>query len=261
MKLVDGGRGVGGRCRCGGGVPTTTLVLLLLALAVAGAAATGAPSASLEIVLGYDDAQGMLGQGARVRSSWVWGGAGRPRPSPRAAAATTNNAHPTCPLVKTHTHQPTSLFDPADARLVRGRELAGARVRVRAAAGGRVFRLLQPSARLACSPECGRVTIASVDDNREWVLPEEEGLVVRRLEGEGSSPASCGGAAVAGFPWSGGEGTTTLLHALILRAEATNASTTKPSQSLIPRAAALLLFLGLNVAAAAVSSSSSLSPR
>lgn len=134
-------------------------------------------------------------------------------------------------------------------------------VAVRPGDDARVFRLLQPSARLACSPECGRVTIASVDDNREWVLPEEEGLVVRRLEGEGSSPASCGGAAVAGFPWSGGEGTTTLLHALILRAEATNASTTKPSQSLIPRAAALLLFLGLNVAAAAVSSSSSLSPR
>jgi hypothetical protein len=132
---------------------------------------------------------------------------------------------------------------------------------VRPGDDARVFlRLLQPSARLACSPGCGRVTVSSVEDGQEWVLPEGEGLAVRGLEKEGSSAASCGGSAVAGFAWSGSEGTTTL-HALTLRAETTTTTTKQVAQtsSLVPRAAALLLFVGLNVAAAAVSSSSSAS--
>lgn len=121
----------------------------------------------------------------------------------------------------------------------------------------RVFRLLlRPSARLACSSQCGRVSVGEVGSNNNdssgWVLMPDEGAGVRL----GSSSSGGGGASrlVGSFAWSGGDDD--VLHALYLRAVAAPPMSTaeKPTPPLVPRAAALALFAGLNTAAAALSS-------
>lgn len=127
---------------------------------------------------------------------------------------------------------------------------------IRPGDSARVFRLLRPSARLACSAQCGRVRLSAADGGQEWVLPPE-GAALRLPRGGGGAGASCGGAALSsgfGCGGEGGDGATPLLllHALTLRADISAAI--KPAQpSVLPRAGALLLFVGLNAAAARLS--------
>lgn len=129
----------------------------------------------------------------------------------------------------------------------------------------RVFRLLQgPSARLACSPKCGRMSVSAIGTDDKWVLGDGQPSSSISLpfgfawdEGGGDGEGEGGG---------GGGGSAPLVHALALqRAEqpptttaATATTTMLPEQQrqspLLPRCAAALLFLGLNAAAASLAS-------
>jgi len=135
----------------------------------------------------------------------------------------------------------------------------------------RVFCLLQPSARLACSAKCGRVTISAVGDTEGWVFAPVGvvGLAGATVRVGGCGGGGGGGAAATaraffssdgasfGVGGNGGGRGDAAVHALRLRASpAGEQDVPAPAKAAtLPRAAAALLFVGLNAAAAALSPS------
>lgn len=111
----------------------------------------------------------------------------------------------------------------------------------------RVFRLLRPSARLACSAECGTVAISAVGDADEWVSAQDGVVGVNVCGCADGKGAPAFFSSHAAF---GGADSNAAVHALRLRATPAAMPATTPT---LPRAAAALLFVGLNAAAAAAS--------